>query len=421
MKLDAKTIGGLRLLEGKNDHIFWDDRVVGFGVRLRRMTGDEVAKAYIYQYRHHGKSRRFLIARVGDITPAAALDMAKDLRARVRLGQDPQAEREQRRAENQKRDRPFMFATIVGPAPEPRNEDDPITYLDARKTKVRPRSYEEIARYLTGRSFARLHKMDIGEITKRDVALALNSIPQYVTAKCARTTLNKFYIWCMQQGLADHNPVVDTAVEEPADHEARGRVLKVEELGQIWRALDADDGEFAAIVKLLILLGCRRKEIGGMCWSEFTPDRVAWTLPKARAKNNNALTLELPPLARDIIRAIPERVGRDQLFGLRGTGFSGWGRAKKRLDAKVKLAPWRIHDLRKSTATGMANLGGIPPHVVEAILNHISGSKAGVAGLYNKSDYAAETRLALRRWADHITSVVHGEPRKVVQFQAASA
>ena len=408
-----RTVAVLKAIEmtpEKSDEVIWDADVTGFGLRLRRSTADRdvIVRTWIFDYRFHGRGRRYFIAGLDEITPAQSLSVALDKRAQVRLGTDPQAEREQKREENRKQERPHMFSAVVG------------LYLDARKTKIRDSSLRDFRRYLTGKYFARLHRLDIGEVSKRDVALCLNAIPsaQYQTATSARMTLNRFFAWCMSQGIADHNPVIGTVVEEPEGYETRGRVLSVEELAQLWRAVD-DDEEFGHILKLLILLGARRQEIGSMCWSELNPDRTVWVLPRARAKNNNELRLELPPIARDIIRAVPERVGRDALFGNRGAGFGAWDRAKKRLDARVKLASWRIHDLRRSTATGMADIG-VAPHIIETILNHISGHKAGMAGLYNRSQYERETGLALVRWADHIADVVNGEERKVLQFQAAS-
>jgi integrase len=406
-----RTVAALKAIEmtpEKSDEVIWDEDVTGFGMRMRRSTADRdvIVRTWILDYRFHGKGRRLLIAGIDELAPAQALSFAMDKKAAVRLGTDPQAEREQKREENRKAERPHMFSAVVA------------LYLDARATKVRESSLRDFRRYLTGPRFQRLHKMDVGEVTKRDVALCLNAIPQaqYITAKCARMALNRFYVWCMSQGIADANPCIGTVVEKPADYEPRGRVLTVEELAQIWRG--CDDDEFGKIIRLLILLGARRQEIAGMCSSEFSPDRTVWTLPKARAKNNNPLTLELPPAAVRIIKSVKERVGRDQLFGNRGAGFGAWDRAKDRLDAKVKLASWRIHDLRRSAATGMADIG-IAPHIVETILNHISGHKSGVAGLYNRSSYEAETRLALLKWANHIHETVNGDERKVVPLQRA--
>jgi integrase len=404
MKLDAKTIAGLTLPEGKADCIFWDDRVIGFGVRVRRMTGGEVTKAYIYQYRHHAKSHRYLIAKVGDITPAVALDMAKDLRAQVRLNHDPQQEREAKRVENQKREQPERFDIVAG------------LYLKARETKIRSASLREFRRYLTGPYFKALHSLDVGAVSRRNVATCLAAIPQYITADRARSALSTFFTWCMRQGIVENNPVIGTAVEPPEGYNPGSRTLSVDELAKVWRGCEDDD--FGKIVRLMILLGSRRQEIGHMRWNEFSPDRRVWTLPAQRSKPGTALTLELPPVAVDIIQSVPQMVGRDYLFGERNSGYHGWGRAKKRLDARIGISKWRLHDIRGSVSTAMNDLGIAEWHIVETALNH--KWKTGSHGKYNKSVYQNEVRIALLKWADYIHSIVHAEPRKVLQFQAAS-
>jgi integrase len=121
----------------------------------------------------------------------------------------------------------------------------------------------------------------------------------------------------------------------------------------------------------------------------------------------------------DILHAQSKREDRDLLFGARGGAFQGWSRAKEALDnrllaalknahgEKAKLKPWRLHDIRRTMATRLGDLG-VLPHVVEAILNHISGHKAGVAGIYNRAIYAPEKRAALQKWADHIAALSGG-------------
>ena len=100
-------------------------------------------------------------------------------------------------------------------------------------------------------------------------------------------------------------------------------------------------------------------------------------------------------------------------------GFAGWGAAKNDLDSRLKIAPWRVHDIRRSVATGMADLG-VHPHVIESILNHTGGHKAGVAGIYNRSTYEKEKRAALALWDDHIRSLIEGGKRKVLSFPPTS-
>jgi integrase len=216
----------------------------------------------------------------------------------------------------------------------------------------------------------------------------------------------------MGQGLVEANPVVGT--NEPKSAPSRARVLDDHELAAVWHA--AGDDDFGKVVKLLILTGARRNEVGGIAWSELNGS--TWTIPAQRAKNGRQHTLPLSGLALSIIEPVPQRVGRDQLFGERGTrGFSSWAFAKHALDARLgdKVAKWTLHDLRRSVATRMCDLG-VMPHVVEQILNHQSGHRAGVVGTYNRSAYEAPVKTAIGMWADHIRTITEGGERKVLAF-----
>jgi integrase len=331
---------------------------------------------------------------------------AKKALASATLGQDPQAERTARRS----KDRLTVRAVI----------DE---YLAAKATVVRASTMKGVRRFLTGAYFKALHGMPIDAVTRKDVAACLAQIARtrsVVTSGRGRAALHAFAVWCMQMGYIEHNPVIGTL--KPKAPDARERVLTNAELGAVWRACGDDD--HGRIVRLMILTGCRRQEIGGMRWSEFWfhPAGDMWTLPKERAKNGRALTLPLPALAWNIINAVPRMAGRDQLFGLScDDGFSAWWISKQALDQRLgkAVAPFILHDIRRSVATGMADIG-IQPHIIEEILNHKSGHKAGVAGVYNRSTYEREVKAALGAWADHVRTLVEGGKRKVVVLPQVS-
>ena len=161
---------------------------------------------------------------------------------------------------------------------------------------------------------------------------------------------------------------------------------------------------FSDIVRLLILTGQRREEIGGLRWAEIDLDRNVIVFPPERTKNRRKHELPLSMQARAVIERQPRRKGREFVFGIGAGGFSGWSDCKANLAARAKLkAEWRLHDLRRTAATMMAELG-VLPHIIEAILNHVSGHRAGVAGIYNRARYEGEMRTALQRWADHVTA-----------------
>lgn len=201
----------------------------------------------------------------------------------------------------------------------------------------------------------------------------------------------------MQEGFSDRNPVGDTA-KRP--ERARERVLSRDELKAIWHATD-EPGDHNAIVRLLLLTGQRRQEVGGMSWPEVDLEKAVWTIPSERTKNRRVHEVPLSPLAMDVLAGLMGRFDRAFVFGIGNGPFSGWSRAKARLDRKSGVQNWTLHDLRRTFVTEMAEIG-VQPHVIEAIVNHTSGHKAGVAGVYNRAVYAREKRSALDRWSDEI-------------------
>jgi integrase len=263
---------------------------------------------------------------------------------------------------------------------------------------------------LRGDYFKPLHTKPINAVTKADVATRLNHIianNSANTASRARAHLSAFFTWAMKEGIAEANPVIGT--NEPEGNAERDRVLSNDELRAVWNA--CGDDEYGKIVKLLILTGCRRDEIGGLRWSEIDMDAGTMTIPGTRTKNHHPLTLPITGMMRDILESVPQMVSRDPLFGVRAGGFTGWRRC--RLNHGI-TKPWQIRDIRRSVATGMADIG-IQPHIIEAVLNHRSGHKAGVAGIYNRSSYDREVRNALAVWSEHVRSL---NERKVVPLRA---
>jgi integrase len=399
MKLTAKTIAGATLPTGKTDHIEWDDELPGFGLRLRA-GGERMRKSWVAQYRAHGRTRRMKIGALEKLSAEEARKAARKILAKVEVGHDPQAEKAARRQQD--------GHTLAAVARD---------YLEAKKATVRVNTYRELVRYLTGPYFKPLHAMPIDQVTRRDVAFRLTRITAEngsITAGRARAALSALYAWALGHGLAETNPVVGTL--KPEDSKPRERVLSDSEITTLWRA--CGDDAFGKIVKLLILTGCRRMEICGLRWTEIDLENGLLRLPPERTKNGRAHTLPLPSMALDIIATVHQIVGRDHLFGERSNlGFTQWD-AKRELDARLgDMAEWTLHDLRRTAATGMANIG-VQPHVIEAVLNHISGHKVGVAGIYNRSNYEREAKAALALWADHVRALVEGTAKKVVPLRA---
>jgi integrase len=408
MKL--RTAKNINLAEGRSDDILFGERLIacglfkwgmilpsGFGLRLRRASRGRILRHWVFQYRQHGRTRRMIIGSADTVTLAQALEKARKLHAEVELGGDPQAKKVERREKDS-----LSLRSVVS------------DYL-AQKTGVKEGTLRMLRTYLEGPLYLRpLHGVPLDQISRKDIAarlLAVSRASGAPTAIAFRSALSSLFVWAMQMGLTEHNPVVNSF--KPPTPDSRDRVLRDPELAAIWNALEDDD--YAKVIKLLVCTGCRRSEVGGMKWTEFSDDMSTWSLPKERAKNAKEHKLPVPPLMSEIIKSIPRRDGFDLLFGWKH-GFTGWSIGKRALDKKLGLKPWTHHDIRRSVATGLANIG-VQPHVVEQILNHQSGHKRGPAGIYNRSVYTNEVRAALALWSDHLRTLVEGGERKIVPMQ----
>jgi integrase len=389
MKLTQKAVAALMLPGGKSDAIYFDNDLPGFGYRLRR-SGDKVNRSWVAQYRHATATRRITLGSASVLGSDQARTEAKKILAQAALKQDPASERKRKAAADR-----FTFSSLAE------------QYLAAKKPAVRRRTFTEMQRYLLSSYFKPLHNIPIDGVTRRDIAACVLTITHkagQVAAARARSAASGMYVWAMASGLTEINPTIGTP--KPKAPPPRDRVLDDSELVAIWNA--AGDDDFGKIVRLLITTGQRRSEVGGIAWTEVK-DGV-WTIPAARAKNHHAHQLPLGSLALEIIRSVPQVVGRDLLFGARGArGFSSWGPGKKELDARLgdQVRPWTLHDLRRTAATRMADLG-VMPHVVEQILNHQSGHRRGIVGVYNKSKYAAAVQNAVAAWDRHLRELIEG-------------
>ena len=209
------------------------------------------------------------------------------------------------------------------------------------------------------------------------------------------------------------NPVINTNKREERPRE---RVLSDAELRLIWQALSDNESvsdHYSTIIRLLLLTGQRVNEIAGLRWSEINFERGVISLPGERTKNGKPHEVPMAATVHSLLAAQASN-GREFVFGEGAGPFSGLSRRKAALDQDIArlrhgrpLSAWVHHDLRRSTATGMAEIG-IQPHIIEAVLNHVSGHKGGIAGIYNRAQYGPEKAQALARWDQHISELVGG-------------
>src|SRR5829696_5666573 len=279
MRLTRPNVARLTVPAGKTEIIVFDEALPGFGVRVR--LGGK--RTWIAQYRLGSKQRRVTLGTTEAVDPDEARRRARSVLGMVHNGDDPQARKAEARARAS-----ATLGTVVA------------HYLDRFAVqRLRAKTLTETRRYLNV-SWKPLHGLGLNDIDRRAVALRLSEIAREngpIAANRARVALSAFFNWAMREGLSDGNPVIGT--NRAADERSRDRVLSGEELAAIWGACRDDD--FGRIVRLLILTGQRREEVGGMTWSELQLGRGIWSIPGDRTKNGRPHEVPLPGLATDLL------------------------------------------------------------------------------------------------------------------------
>ena len=358
------------------------------GLALRISYGG--SKSWVYFYRlHGGKLRRLTLGRFPSMELADARTAWQEARKAVGKGENPAPRK------------PTVADSFAAVADE---------WL--KRDQAHNRTHGEVKRVLDRDIKPAWDGRMIGSITKRDVLDLMDSIADRGAVTLARRMhahLHRLFRWAVGRGIIDSNPAAD--LPKPGTPVKRDRVLTDVELVNVWKAAIETEWPFGPLFRLLILTGARREEIGALRWSEIKKDRIE--LDGSRTKNGQPHTIPLSILAAALIKKLPRLGESEYVFTTTGeTPVSGWSKAKASLDEAVTninrgktLPGWRLHDLRRTVATGMQRLG-ISLQVIEAVLGHLSGSRAGVVGVYQRHNFDQEKREALESWARHIASIV---------------
>jgi site-specific recombinase XerD len=399
-----------RFVDGAGPGRHYDDRLPGFGLYV----GGKGARSYFVEYRPgRGRAlakRRFTFARHGaprldggSWTPDLAREHAMRLLGRIKDGHDPLAEREN--AERLKAD------TVAG-----------AVELWLARDQGGNRTVAEVRRLFENDVLPAWGKRPMADIRKRDVIDLVDRIHSRAPVRANRLLahLRRFFNWSCGRDMLEANPAA--YVEKPAPESRRDRLLSDTELVTIWHAADAVGGPFGAGVKLLMLTGARREEVFRVTRDELNVVEGCIRLPAARSKSGEARTIWLSEPALEIMRGLPTFAGSPWLLSTSGEKpYSNFGFAKSRLDAviaagrlsaatkeKSKHMPeWRLHDLRRTIATGLQKLG-TKLEVIEEVLGHVSGSRAGIVGIYQRHRFDDEARAALAVWGEHVRALVEG-------------
>jgi integrase len=320
MRFTRPSVSRLVLPPGKTEQIVFDESLPGFGIRIR--AGGK--RTWVAQYRVGRQQRRTTIGSVETVDLEDARRRAKEILAKVQLGGDPQTEKSESRS---------RAALTLGPVAD--------SYLEAYAAdRLKPKTLADTRRYLRV-SWKPLHGLPIGKIDRKTVAAHLAEIAKQsgkVTANRARASLSAVFSWAMREGIAEANPVIGT--NRAADEVSRDRVLSDDELAAVWKACSDDD--YGRIVRLLILTGQRREEVGGVTGSEIDFARARWILPRERTKNGLPHEVPLSGARSSELRRIRALVTSSLA---KGVGHSRAG-AKRKLRWTEEFVPMAYRSCR---------------------------------------------------------------------------
>jgi integrase len=449
MRLTERKIETLAVERAQKDRLVFDDAQRGLAVRVTASG----SRTYLCQYTLHGQKWRVPLGACSALSLSSAREAAAAIMGDVAKGRNPAAERkEAAAAERAKRTRDRLTLRVL-------IDDWNRLHLAAR----RPSYAAEAVRAL---HYAFSDALDSAaeDLDRAAVVRALDALTRRRARKngsgtdkaqgAAMTGRTAAYgraafAWAVKRGAVHANPFANLPVAK--NIAKRERVLNDYEIAELWRAAGKAAAPYGVIVRLLILTGQRRGEVAGMNWREIADDLATWTMPGERTKNGAPHMVPLSAPARDLLRGLlPEHEGDARraiedrrakgllaLPGALGTAFAGWSKAKAALDKAVvdarakaaakagtsaaPLVPWSVHDLRRTVATGLQRLG-VRLEVTEAVLNHISGSRGGIIGVYQRHDWAAEKRAALGAWAAHVLAATEARSQagNVVTLSRAS-
>jgi integrase len=434
-KLTDRFLTALEVEPGRKDRMVFDSVSPGLGVRVSAKG----TRTFICQWTDPATRRKVRepLGVWGNITIDKAREAAQIRLGEVAKGVDPKAERMRRRAdaERERAEAALTFEALV--------EEWAALHLAHRRPRYAAEAVRAIHCGLPG-----LMKRPAARISRADAVNALDQIVKAGKAITAGRTMayaRACFAWGKRRAKVPENPFADLPIS--AGKSERERVLSDTEIAEVWAAADTLPYPFGPFFKLAILTLQRREEVAGMRWSEIADDMSRWTLPGSRMKNGKPHDVHLPEAARAILLSLPRIEGCDFVFSTTSkrataveaepkgnrrrepTPISGFSQGKLYLDAAIAEAraeaaakagrklvppiPWRLHDLRRTGVTTLAALG-FDSIVVDKLLAHQPAKLRGVAGVYQRHDFAREREAALDGWAAHVLGI---EANNVVRLQ----
>jgi integrase len=375
----------------------------GFPALALRISASAV-RSWVYFGRVHGKLKRATLGRYPGMSLAQARRKATEAADAMAAGINPAAAKREARASAKRDDLEAVIEQWL--------ERDQARNRSARE--VRRTMELHVIQCWKGRPFPSISRRDVIELLDR-----IGDTRGPAAARKLHAHLHRLFRWALGRSILAANPMTDLPL--PGRAVSRDRVLADDELSIVWKAAATIGWPFGPIFQLLILTGARRAEIGSLQWAEIDGDTIR--LARERVKNAEPQAIPLSAAAVAVLANTPRMEGGDFIFTTTSTTpVSGWSRAKQLLDNAATnlndgaaLKDWRLHDLRRTVATGLQRLG-VELQVIEAVLGHVSGSRAGIVGVYQRHSFEPEKRLALEAWARHIEAIVSEGQTNVVSF-----
>jgi integrase len=367
ISLNDASLRSLKVDAGQAD--FWDQHLPSFGVRV-----SPTSKTFMVNI---GNSRRSLGRYLpGVFGLADARTEAKRLLAERTLGKV---------------------------APSRLRYSDALQDFLAEKGKFRRANTVRTLKDRLSRHFS--FTGQLGDFSHKEAARRLSKIKSNSEHDHALSAAKTFFTWCQSRRYIDDNPMRGLSTR---GHTSRARVLTDDELKAVWIAAD-QCGQFGVIVKLLTATGQRRGEIAALQTSWLDLENKTLTIPASVAKNGREHMFPIASMALNILQGMSIKSATcNLLFPARGTSapFNGWSKAKATLDDISGVSGWTLHDLRRTFATTLAELG-CPIHIIERLLNHISGQISGVTAVYNRASYIDEMRQWITKYDAHLCGIVN--------------
>lgn len=377
----------------------WDSHIKGLCLRIT----PNGTKTWTLRYRVKGMQRRFVLGNYPGLVLAKARKNAGDMLAEIKLGKDPQAEKEENRIE----DKPVFLGEAIE------------RYLKSVKRTLRTSAYYNAEWAMKKHLKPEIGRKALENINKRHLlALFEKRVNSGMNGNSLFRQIRAFFNWCLSKDLITTNPMA--GIKQPGPVISRDRVLNENEIKVYWKATKELDYPWAEYFQLLLLTGQRRGEVAQMRWKDIDHEKGIWTIPAEVAKNDKPHDVPLAPKAEEIIQEIPSQKSDFLLTTNLTAPISGFSKAKKRLDGAIQnilekngeenIPEWRVHDIRRTVATQLAGLG-TAIHVLEKLLNHTSGTISGVAAIYNRHEYFDERKRALEAWESRLGQIIEKDKK----------